>query len=157
MKLEVKMSKLRMMVEAEEEHLSGERRNRMLTPKNYLRKKRRIWKELVPSTGQAETVQGELLRAIEKLRDEAQRNGNANFHESCHTILIEYLRHWLTSKEIFDEQTLTEINSDLDKLKKKDEPYLKDDIYERIGDRIIDWCMRYNDPITNKRNEELTC
>jgi hypothetical protein len=28
--------------------------------------------------GLADTVQGELLRAVEKLRDEAQRNGNVN-------------------------------------------------------------------------------
>jgi ankyrin repeat protein len=60
--------------------------------KNYLETAKTIWKKLVPKSGQADTIQGELLRAIEKLRDEAQRNGNINYSENCHEILIDYLR-----------------------------------------------------------------
>ena len=40
---------------------------------------RRIWQRLVPPEGQAATVQGELLREIEKLYHEAWRNGNINW------------------------------------------------------------------------------
>ena len=35
---------------------------------------RRLWKELVPATGPADFLQGELLRAVENLRDESCRN-----------------------------------------------------------------------------------
>ncbi len=40
---------------------------------------RRIWQRLVPPEGQAATVQGELLREIEKLYHEAWGNGNINW------------------------------------------------------------------------------
>jgi hypothetical protein len=45
-----------------------------------------VWRTYVPKRGQATTVQGELLRANEKLRDESQRNGNINWDEG-HEIL----------------------------------------------------------------------
>ena len=41
----------------------------------YFEEAKSIWQTYVPKSGQAETVQGELLRAVEKLRDEAIRNG----------------------------------------------------------------------------------
>lgn len=40
---------------------------------------KRIWKELVPKRGQADSLQGELLRQDEKLGNEARENGNFNF------------------------------------------------------------------------------
>ena len=38
-----------------------------------------IWQTLVPNQGQAALVQAEVLRAIEKLRWEAQSNSNINW------------------------------------------------------------------------------
>jgi hypothetical protein len=40
---------------------------------------KKIWQTYVPKSGQSASVQGELLRAVEKLRDEAIRNGNVNW------------------------------------------------------------------------------
>ena len=37
-----------------------------------------IWKNYVQQAGQAHNLQGELLREIEKIRCEAQDNGNIN-------------------------------------------------------------------------------
>ncbi|CAH8770501.1 hypothetical protein [Paenibacillus dendritiformis] len=45
----------------------------------YFNEAKYFWQTYVPKQGQAETVQGELIRAIEKLRGEAQRNGNINW------------------------------------------------------------------------------
>lgn len=42
---------------------------------------REIWKRFVPPAGRADTVQGELLREIERLRHEACGNGNINWDE----------------------------------------------------------------------------
>ena len=39
-------------------------------------------------SGQADTVQGELIRAVERLRDEAYRNGNVDWGDG-HVILVE--------------------------------------------------------------------
>lgn len=55
---------------------------------------RSLWQTSVPRSGLAATVQGELLRAVEKLRDEAQRNGNINWNQD-HQALIAYLRDTL--------------------------------------------------------------
>lgn len=128
-----------------------------MNKEEYLERARFIWRNFVPKSGQAEFEQGELLRAIEKLRDEAQRNGNANFNQKCHLILIEFIREKLTDKSIFDENTIFQINSDLDRLAIKDEPYLDDDIFDRLCEKIVDWCTVYEEPILHKHNPELKC
>ena len=45
----------------------------------YLAECQYIWKNYVPESGQSEVLQGELLREIEKLRNEAKDNGNVNW------------------------------------------------------------------------------
>ena len=37
----------------------------------YAEEAKQLWQTYVPKSGQADTVQGELIRAIEKLQDEA--------------------------------------------------------------------------------------
>ncbi|NOV00028.1 hypothetical protein GC097_08370 [Paenibacillus sp. LMG 31457] len=56
----------------------------------YFEEAELLWKTYVPKQGQSETVQGELIRAIEKLRDEAQRNGNDNW-DKCFVMFCDYL------------------------------------------------------------------
>src|SRR4051812_35368862 len=89
-------------------------RNKKVTVDEYLQTGKYIWKTYVPKSGQAETVQGELLRAIEKLADEAQRNGNINFNEDCHVVFISFIRQHLNDEKIFDKSTIKQINQDLD-------------------------------------------
>ena len=128
-----------------------------LTGEDYDRLGRQIWKQFVPPRGQAEFVQGELLRAVAKLRDEAQRNANANFNAGCHALLVEYLRAELPDTSIFDGHTIDQINADLDKVGTKDQPYLDDDIYDRLGERVIDWCMANAAAVPHTYNPELNC
>lgn len=47
----------------------------------YLEECKDIWKNFVPDSGQSDVLQGELLRMVEKLRWEAQNNGNINWNE----------------------------------------------------------------------------
>jgi hypothetical protein len=54
-------------------------RSRLMSDADWRTEFKRLWKELVPPEGQANTVQGELIRAVGKLKDEAFRNGNQNF------------------------------------------------------------------------------
>jgi hypothetical protein len=51
----------------------------------------RLWKQSVPANGQAKTVQGEMIRAIGRLSDEAYRNGKVNFDKG-YKIQCEFLR-----------------------------------------------------------------
>lgn len=132
-------------------------KSQKMTPEKYLELGQHIWKTYVPKSGQAQTVQGELLRAIEKLADEAQRNGNINFNGNCHGILIGYLRKYLTDSLLFNEQTIIQINKDLDRISIDDDPYTEDDLYDRLRERIIDWYLKNITPIPNNENPKLTC
>jgi hypothetical protein len=69
---------------------------------NYQQEARLLWQTSVPPRGQAATVQGELLRAMEKLRDEAQRNGNLNWG-SGHAAFIAYLRENLIGSAVIGQ------------------------------------------------------
>lgn len=54
---------------------------------DYFEEAKAIWDRHVPRVGQSKTVEGEMLRAVEKLRDEAVRNGNGNWDEGFETLL----------------------------------------------------------------------
>ena len=110
-----------------------------MTEEEYFVKAKDIWQNYVPKSGQSKFVHGELLRAVEKLRDEAHRNGNINFNKKCHIILIEYLRKKLSDKEVFDQKKIEQINQDLNRVSLEEEPYTWDDIFDRICNRIVDW------------------
>ena len=125
--------------------------------KDYNKTAKVIWQKLVPNSGQAETVQGELLRAIEKLRDEAQRNGNCNFNKNCHGLLVKYLKHYLMDESIFRKETILEIKKDLKQLSYKTIPYTEDAIYDRITKRIVDWYLANPKQIAHIKNEKLCC
>ncbi|GGD72671.1 hypothetical protein GCM10011514_40980 [Emticicia aquatilis] len=98
-----------------------------------------IWKNLVPRRGQADSVQGELLRIIEKLRYEAQNNGNANWDRQ-YRMLTDYLLKTLIKSNAFDEFALNEITSDIKTLQNHMYPQTEDDIFDRISDRIVEFC-----------------
>ncbi len=128
-----------------------------MTEKQYFEKAKFIWQNYVPKSGQSEFVQGELLRAIEKLREEARRNGNINFDQKCHGILIGFLREKLSDQKVFDKKTIEQINDDLDRLSIEDQPYTWNDIFDRISDRIVDWNIFYGDEIKHEKNSDLYC
>ena len=87
----------------------------------YLQEARSLWQTSVPPRGQAATVQGELLRAVERLRDEAQRNGKLNW-DSGQEAFIAYLREKLIGSALFDQTAAQEIEADLDRLGKFEYP-----------------------------------
>jgi len=116
-----------------------------------------MWQKLVPSSGQADTVQGELLRAIEKLRDEAHRNGNANFHKDCHGLLIKYLKKYLIDESIFGKEVALEIKKELKEISYKTMPYTDNDIYNNINKRIVDWYLQNPKQVKHLKNDKLYC
>ena len=58
---------------------------------------------------------GELIRAVEKVRDEAQRNGNVNWRDD-HAILIGYVRDTLLESGSFDVAAVQQIARDTQRL-----------------------------------------
>jgi hypothetical protein len=108
-----------------------------------------IWAKYVPRSGASETVQGELLRSIEKLRDEAQRNGNGNYG-TMHKQMADYIAVTLIASGMFDEK---EIKEDIKPLTYKTRPYLEDDIYDRFCDRICEFYLKQPEPIVIKQDQ----
>lgn len=109
---------------------------------DYLEEGRNIWSQFVPKSGQAQTVQGELLRAVEKLRDEAIRNGNANW-DGGFGILLEFLDDHLLDTDVFAPNVLGKTKDILERLRDYERPLLEDAPYDALGDRVVDYFRRY--------------
>ncbi|KXX69205.1 hypothetical protein AVL50_20280 [Flammeovirga sp. SJP92] len=146
-----------------------------MSQEEYDKESKRIWQTYVPKSGQSETMQGELIRAVERLRNEAQRNGNINFSTNCHIRILNFLKVTLNDDKVFDRQTLQEIEDDLEKLEYPDVfeiensmsdefleehlpgIYLEDDLYDRLINRVVDWDLYYKEAIPHEKDEKLTC
>jgi hypothetical protein len=120
----------------------------------------KLWKKLVPMSGQAKTVQGELVRAIGRLASESYRNGNGNW-DGGFRILVVYLKKHLADPKVFDKETVQEIKDDLADIGAigngtKNFTYPKgEDPYDRITDRVVEWCQKQPKPIKHKTNPKL--
>jgi len=117
---------------------------------------KKIWNELVPPIGQADTVQGELLRAIEKLRDEAQRNGNVNFGDG-HKLLAKFVMETLVNSGIFEQAEMAKIKTETKKLMKSTRPYMDDDVYDYLTDQICRYYLANDKLIKHEQNPQIMC
>ena len=125
-----------------------------MSPDDYLALGRHIWQTYVPPTGQSSTVQGELLRANEKLRDEAHRNGNVNWDEG-HAILARYIVDTLEAWAGLTPDRKAQLRADIALLTVPRVPYLEDDAFDRVERCILDWCLAHPDPVTRTHNPQL--
>lgn len=126
-----------------------------------------IWNNLVPQSGQSSTVQGELLRALEKLRWEAQENGNINWDEGF-VILLAFLERHLLGHPGFSSAERETIQCDLSRLRNflpveefDDEddagslPYVEDDLYDRIEGFVVAFARANPQLLPNPKNPLL--
>jgi hypothetical protein len=113
-----------------------------------------IWRNLVPKSGQSATVQGELLRAIEKLRWEAQRNGNINWDEGFVT-LINYLESTLLAEPMFSAADRIAIEADLIRLRDEEQPYVEDDLYDRLTAAVVRFARAKSELIARAKDPSL--
>lgn len=114
---------------------------------------RQIWDQFVPATGPATTVQGELLRAVENLRDKAQQqagnrqqaNGRQQTdlhrqtdsnHHKMHKRQAVFVRDTLLRSGLFDKAESARIRIETQRLMKTSRPYLDDDVYDDLVDKI---------------------
>jgi hypothetical protein len=120
----------------------------------YFEQANALWKSSVPPSGQADTVQGELLRAIEKLRDEAMRNGNINWDEG-HEILLHFLRSTLLGSDCLSHESKTVLARNLDRVADYERPVTNDAFFDRIADCVMEWCLAHPTPIPHPHNPRL--
>ena len=119
----------------------------------YLDEAGAIWRTKVPPSGQADTVEGELLRAVEKLRWEAQSNGNINWDEGFE-ILIRFLRAHLLDAAIYPDDVLIATRAILDRLSHPSLAVVEDEPYDELGDCVVEW-YRHNGSRPHLRNPKL--
>jgi ankyrin repeat protein len=100
-----------------------------------------IWTELVPRSGPADTLQGELLRAVERLREEAQLHHNRNY-KRAHKRLAIMVRNTLISSGLFDQAETDRIRSNTQRLMRSSHPYTANDIYDHLVDQVCIYYMQ---------------
>ena len=117
----------------------------------YFEEAKNIWENYVPKSGQSDTVEGELIRVIEKLRYEAQNNGNGNWDEGFE-LFCQYLWDILNDDRVFGKDVLNKIRTDINTINNSEVPYFEDDLYDRITDRIIEWSLAHKGPIKREKD-----
>lgn len=133
-----------------------------------------IWKSYVSSSGQSDVLQGELLRELEKLRHEAQNNGNRNWDDDF-AYFCDFIKSALCESDLFSDEKQQEIILIMNYLKECGDyaarwyrgeaserqlivdkiAYVKDNLYDRIADAIGVLQLKFPDPIPYERNETI--
>ena len=100
----------------------------------------------VPSSGAGSSVAGQLLTAVETLREEAQQHGNAEYGKR-HKRMAIFVRDTLVKSGIFDKATIDRIRSSTAALMKASKPYLQDDVYDQLVDLICVFYIQRSTPV----------
>lgn len=113
----------------------------------------RLWDTYVPQRGQAETQQGEMIRAVERLSSEAYRNGYQNFDEHFER-LGTYLKRNLLAHDGFSDDARREIEADMALVLDAEHPP-EEEVFDRLRDRVVEWARAHPDPIPHEHDPEL--
>jgi len=127
-----------------------------VTSKPWRTEFKRLWAKLVPPTGQAKTIQGELVRAVGRLSDEAYRNGNINFGKN-HQMLCEFIRMNLEDPTVFDAEEIEEIVRCIEEILDSERPDIRGSAscHYRLAEKVVKWCELKPDLIPHKPNRAL--
>ncbi len=143
----------------------------------YFEEAKYIWKNFVPKSGQADNLQGELLRQLEKLRYEAQDNGNINW-DSSFEYFCDFLGDTLCTSEVLSKEEKDAVSSALLKIKSAGQvtllynngeisddeleeqyncelAYTEDDLYDVVVDAIAVFYLNHKQPIPYEKNPNI--
>jgi hypothetical protein len=135
---------------------------------------KRIWQNHVPESGQSDCIQGELLRQLEGLRNEAQGNGNINWDDNFE-YFCDFIGKTLSKSGLFENDKRSKIAGCIGIIKSRgnyahaynngeisdDEvnpmffAYVDDDLYDYIADAIAVFAESNHDPIPYKGNDSI--
>lgn len=120
-----------------------------------------LWDRLVPESGKAETVQGEVVRLIGRLAVEYYRNGNMNWDRDYDAMLA-WLSSTIQDASVFDDDMLKTIEQDVEYVRQNGEsgtgPLTHgEDEYDRLTDRVVEWCRHNTElkPFTETTNYDF--
>ena len=123
----------------------------------------RLWKQLVPVGGEAETLQGEIIRSVGRLEDEYNRNGNVNWEPGgYHCEFVEFLKRHLADPATFAPSIVEEIKQAADQVRGAAEDldtemfegeeigvqkHSADEALKTLMIRAVEWCEKHPEPI----------
>ncbi|MBP0988412.1 MAG: hypothetical protein J6S92_09045, partial [Oscillospiraceae bacterium] len=133
---------------------------------------KKIWQTLVPQVGQADSVQGEMLREMEKLRYEACANGNKNWDDQF-AWFCGNVGDLLTDSGMFDRSRLEVLRTALDYLKACGEyaaryhdpaqdrsdlnpdfiAHTNDDVYDFIEEFLAEYSLAHREPVPYEKKD----
>jgi hypothetical protein len=116
---------------------------------NWQETLRRLGRDLVPVSGEAETLQGELVRCVCNLKDEATRNGWMNWDEGD-VESVDVLRRYLPDPDVFSNDICQQIHKALDTVRYAGERGADKGVfaYEELSflaERVVEWCACYSE------------
>lgn len=120
----------------------------------HLDEAKQLWETIVPASGQAKTQQGELLRSVVKLEDEWSVDGNAHWDKDF-MHFVEYLREHLTLEDSFTDDQKREINQDLDAVGDPEHGGDKQERFDRLTDRVVEWIHAHPEPVPHEHLPDL--
>lgn len=113
-----------------------------------------FWQRLVFKSGNANTLQGELVRLIGKLASEYYRNGNINWNEDYQNMAqcleVELKKHF---EDLLDRESIEVYLYQIIKNGETGIYYYLDseDQYDKITDYVVRYCL------DNKQDADNTC
>jgi hypothetical protein len=117
----------------------------------------RLWTALVPEEGQADTLQGELIRIAGKLTDQAFRNGNMNW-DADHERMWRFVGETISGDPTFEAQEKKRISEKIEEIIRDQEcPNLNGDSspYYFVSEKVVDWCIAHPAPISHTEDPSL--
>lgn len=125
-----------------------------MKPYNWKEEQARLWEELVPAEGQADTLQGELIRIAGKLTDQAFRNGNMDW-DADHERMWRFIGRHLDDPTTFTAEERALIREKIEEIiREEDIPDLSGDgcCYYIITEKVVDWCMAHPAAIPHQKD-----
>ena len=114
---------------------------------------KRLWESLVPDGGQASTVQGELIRSVGRLRDEAERNGNANWDEG-HELFCDFIEITFDPMRL-NNHDRERIEIILNRMRQPHIAYRNYELFDELSDFAVEWCKSRPEPIPKPNDPRL--
>ena len=128
----------------------------------YEKERKELWDRLVPEEGEADTIQGEMVRAISWIYREYCVNGNCNWYPGLrYRNLATFLNRQLRKGGVFDRETIRQIQSEFNDMRtmgrKWDYDFKREreGLYDRMMDRVIEWCLHHPEPIPRQAARNL--
>jgi ankyrin repeat protein len=109
-----------------------------------------LWRELVPPKGEAETVQGELIRSLGKLADEALRNGNANWDRRF-VRMCNFAANTLDDPAVFSASEIDSIRAAIDGVLDRD--HVDEAPHDALARFAVRWCERRRDLLPRRASD----